>query len=169
MSQEPWSDASRGVTITIKYGKGYEETWAVFRGRPDEVRDDILTFFGIDRESVAEQTLSDVVVTATSIAHGKGNVARYLGGNVISSGPAQQSSGSTGSAAWAEAEQEQGSRPTEDVQLPERHWILGAIEGASSLEELKSLYVENKADFDSVAELLPAWKAKGKALKEAAQ
>ena len=67
------------MSITIKYGKGYEETWAGFTGTVPEGREDIIDYFGVDRATVTELTLSELVVNVTNLAHGKGNVAAMLG------------------------------------------------------------------------------------------
>ena len=155
------SDASerkgRGLTVTIKYGKGYEETWAVFAGLAGEVRDDIVAFFGIDRESVTGLTLSDVVVNATSIAHGVGNVARVLGGTVIASPvPREQREGGD---PWVEAAARSATPPAAT-----KNPLVERIEKASDLDALKRIWAENQAAFQDSA-VMDAWKARGRALR----
>lgn len=152
---------TNGTTVTIKYGKGYEETWVSFRGSNEDVRKDIVGYFGLaDSASVADLTLSELVVNATNLAHGKGNVAALLGGTVIpSSGTTNDEAQSdTRAAAWAQAEQ-QASEPAVNP-------VLAQIEACSTVDELKLLWAENQAAF-SDADVEAAYKAKGKALTSA--
>jgi hypothetical protein len=150
--------------VTIKYGKGYEETWAVFNGQVEEVREDILGYFGVDRQTVEGLTLSELVVNVTNLAHGKGNAASILGGVVLGSKPTDPSPGpqadeaqqATGNDAWAQAE---GSAPAADPNAA----LYTAIEAAADRAALKVLYAQNQAAFTD-ADLMTAWKAKGKSL-----
>ena len=46
----------RGLSVTVKYkdgsGKGYDMPWAVFHGAPSEIREDVITYFGlVDNET----------------------------------------------------------------------------------------------------------------------
>jgi hypothetical protein len=158
--------------VTIKYGKGYEETWAVFKGSPDEIREDIVTYFGFQRESTVELTLSELVVEATSLAHGKGNIARFLGGTIIPpsehTAPPQTSpasnedpwaaaSGQQADSAWSGSGSQQSQ--TEDPNA----YILGEIEKQADVAGLKRLWAENQSFFSDPA-VMAAWKAKGKSL-----
>ena len=36
----------RGVTVTVKYGSGYDAPWTVFHGSVDEVKEDMGVWFG---------------------------------------------------------------------------------------------------------------------------
>ena len=135
----------RGITVTIKYGKGYEDAWAVFHGLADEVRDDILSFFDIDRESVTGLSLSDLVVNATGTAHAVGNVAGYLGGTVIAS----------------------QATPDSQAAEPAPHPLLAVIEQTPDVPALKRIWAENQDAFTDPA-VMAAWKAKGRALNQRA-
>ncbi|AWY07599.1 hypothetical protein SEA_YOSIF_35 [Streptomyces phage Yosif] len=170
---------NRSLTVTIKYGKGYEETWAVFKGSTDEIRQDIVDYFGFQRDSVAGLTLSELVVEATSIAHGTGNVAKYLGGTIIGSEPnppaATPAASSSNEDPWASAGSTSApannwppaaaSAPAEDSNP--NAYILGEIEKQTDVAGLKRLWAENQSFF-SDASVMAAWKAKGKALQSAA-
>jgi hypothetical protein len=156
----------RELTVTIKYGKGYEETWAVFKGNPDEVREDIISYFGLMRDSVTELTLSELVVEVTSLAHGKGNIARFLGGTIIppseagpDPAPASSSSNEDPWAAAGATTSAPAAQPAEDPNA----YILGEIEKQSDVAGLKRLWAENQNFFADPA-VMAAWKAKGKAL-----
>lgn len=147
----------RGIGITIKYGKGYEETWATFSGTNDEIRELITQYFGFESASVADLTTSELVVNATQLAHGKGNVAALLGGTVIpsSSAPANdEAQNATADDVWSQAEQ--------NAPNP----LLAQIESCGDVEALKLLWAENQAAF-SDAEVEAAYKAKGRALTSA--
>jgi hypothetical protein len=160
----------RELTVTIKYGKGYEETWAVFKGGTDEVREDIISYFGLMRDSVTELTLSELVVEVTSLAHGKGNIARFLGGTIIppsEAGPdpapaASAPSGDPWAAVGSGAATPPAAQPAEDPNA----YILGEIEKQSDVAGLKRLWAENQNFFADPA-VMAAWKAKGKALSAA--
>lgn len=162
---------ARGLQVTIKYGKGYEETWVSFAGLPDEIREDIIGYFGLDRDSVTGLTLSELVVSATNLAHAKGNVAATLGGTVIApaqpaakSAPASDVWDSINAAGQARAKAESAA-PAE----PEKDPLLTVIEQAGSVDELKRIWAENQATFAEKPEILDAWKARGKALKAASK
>lgn len=151
---------ARELTVTIKYGKGYEETWAVFKGMVTEVREDIIAYFGIDSASVAGQTLSELVVNATSIAHGKGNVAATLGAVAIPASDQgnQDSAPAQGQDVWAQAEAAAQQQP------PAVNPLFAQIEACGDVGALQRLWAENQAAFAD-AEVMAAWKAKGKALQ----
>ncbi len=148
--------SERTVTVTIKYGKGYEETWAVFKGSTGEVREDILTYFGIESASVASLTLSELVVNVTNLAHGKGNVAATLGATAIPSATSEAAQ-AEGTDPWAAAAS--ASTPAQ----PEVNPIFDAIKACTTRDELKRLWAENQPQFADSA-VMDAWKARGKEL-----
>jgi hypothetical protein len=159
--------------VTIKYGKGYEETWAVFNGQVGEVREDIMSYFGIDPENsaVANLTPSELVVNVTNLAHGKGNAAALLGGVVIGSQPATATS-APASPKVDEGQQPSGSDPwaaaaASTPATPAANPMLALIEAVPDVPALQRLWAENQAAFQD-AEVMAAWKAKGKALQQAA-
>lgn len=152
---------NRGITVTIKWGKGYEEPWLVFHGLAREVREDIIAAFGFDGESVADLTLAELVVNAKQAAHGTGRVASQLGGRVISQGQAKPAA-PTEEDAWSKAEQEPAA-PAE----PEVNPLYAEIEKQPSVAALQRLWAENKDAFTAEPELMVAYKVKGKALSSA--
>lgn len=159
VSSEP---KGRGITVTIKYGKGYEQTWAVFHGLPDEVREDIVSFFGMQGENVVNLTLSDVVVNATSIAHGVGTIAATFGATVIASETRKPEPAAvdTGSDAWAQA-----SAPRQADETPAANPVLASIAQAPDVPALQRIWAENQAAFADPA-VMDAWKARGRALAQ---
>ncbi|MGW4158683.1 hypothetical protein [Streptomyces sp. NPDC004788] len=161
------SESSRSITVTIKYGKGYDDPWLVLKGRPGEVREDILESFGIERDSVTGLTLSDIVVNATNIAHGKGLIATHLGATVISeeSAPPAKPQGDP----WANvgsAQQASSAWSDKSATSPEQDknaWILGEIEKQTNRADLKKVWAANQSFFADPA-VMDAYKAKGKSL-----
>lgn len=164
----------RAVTVTIKYGAGYDQTWVSFSGLVDEVRDDIAAFFGLVCETETKLTVSDLVVNATTTAHAVAQVATNLGGTVIearsqpsanTAQPAQPATSATANAAgpdpWTQAAQ-----PRDAAAASEPNPLLGLIDKASDLRALQRLWADNQAAFADPA-MLAAWKAKGRALQAA--
>ncbi|WP_031513732.1 hypothetical protein [Streptomyces sp. NRRL F-5123] len=154
------------MKITIKYGKGYDDTWAVFEGATPEVRADIMDYFGMDPATQVGLSLSSVVVNATQIAHGKGLIATSLGATVVeetASEPAQPAGDP-----WATAANTSSSvSVAEQPAVNPNAWILGEIEKQTTVDGLKKLWAENQSFFAD-ASVMAAWKAKGKALQAAA-
>jgi hypothetical protein len=169
---------ARGITVTIKYGKGYEETWAVFNGLPGEVRADIVGYFGLDEYAVQQLTLNELVISATKVAHGapvpmprqptqaapdEAQVMQLLkdelGARPIEE-PAPKSD------PWADAGTA-GSPPWDLPDKPAVNPMLAKIEACTSVQELQRLWAENQAAFQDGA-LMDAYKAKGRSLKAAA-
>lgn len=155
--------------MTIKYGKGYEETWAGFTGRVDEVREDILDYFGISAEVTKALTMSELVVKATQVAHGKGNAAALLGAMPVSAPAAAAVETAPDKAdPWAGVEGADESAGVAEA-APVGNPHLAAIEKCSSVEELKLWWSSNQEAYNADAEVKAAYSTKGKALKAAAQ
>jgi hypothetical protein len=144
------------ISVTIKYGKGYEDTWAVFRGTVGQVREQICGYFGFECKDWTGLSLSDLVVNATNLAHGKGNIASILDARIISDTPNDAPANDP----WAAASASEPEQPTANKSA----WILGEIEKAPSIDELKKLWAANQAMFADPA-VMSAYKARGSALK----
>jgi hypothetical protein len=144
------------IGVTIKYGKGYEDTWAVFRGSVRQVRELICDYFGFECKLVTDLSLSDLVVNATNLAHGKGNVASILDAQIITETPAQTPENDP----WAAASAPQPEQNTSNASA----WILGEIEKQTTIADLQKLWAANQAMFSDPA-VMAAYKARGRALK----
>ena len=152
----------RGASTTIKNGKGYEESWHNFTGEPYDVREDIISYFGLDRESVAGLSAFEVTLVAERIAHGAKNVSRVLGGTPVP--PAQQTDPAAPAGdVWAQADQASTTPAEPEGPNP----LLAQIEDVADEPALLRLWAENQAAFAD-AEVMAAWKAKGKSLKAVA-
>lgn len=147
-----------GITVTIKYGKGYEDTWAVFRGPSEVVRKQIIDYFGFECEPVTSLTLSELVVEATSIAHGTGNIAGLLGGRIVATeAPSDEDD------PWAAA----SAAPAPAAKEEPNGWILSEIAKQTSVADLQKVWAANQSFFADPA-VMTAYKAKGRALKQVA-
>jgi hypothetical protein len=155
------------LSVTIKYDKGHDATWAVFRGTTGEIRADVLEFFGMDPATQAGLSLSSVVTNATQIAHGKALIATTLGATIVeeTTEPAKPTDDP-----WAAASAAQPSGPwpgsasvTEAKEDPNAY-ILGEIEKQTTVDGLKKLWAGNQSFFSDPA-VMAAWKAKGKSLQ----
>jgi hypothetical protein len=165
----PTDPRGRGITITIKYGKSYDDTWAVFHGTLDDVRADICAFFGIASTSKTELTLSELVVNATGIAHGIGALASELGAVVIASGQADAAPADQAAPGRSDPWTQVGATPAEPAAPaePQPHPLLALIEQAPTVRALELLWVENQDAFADPA-VMAAWKARGRALNSPA-
>lgn len=164
------------MKVTIKYGKGHEDSWVVFEGSTQEIRTDVIDYFGMDPETLVGLSLSSIVVNATNIAHGKGLIATSLGATVVEETPAAAPAKPTEDP-WAAASAAQSGGPRSGsasvAEEPKANskdettaWALGEIAKKASVQELKKFWAENQALFSN-DEIMTAWKARGKALKAA--
>lgn len=163
------------LKVTIKYGKGYEDTWAVFTDyQPEALRDSIINFFGIRPAAVEGFTLHDVVVVATNIAQGIGAVQEFLGGtHVPADDPGVQVSQEPAPAAapgedpWAKAEEQAPqtppARPTPPVR-EEKDPLIEQIEAATTKKELQRLWAANQAKFKASEQVQAAFQARMSAI-----
>lgn len=166
MTDTNWNPGETGVTI--KTGKAYDDSWYTFRGTPESIKEQIVSFFGFDSASVASLTVHEVSVNARQVAQGVAAVAVTLGGTAIGSVPSGD-----GAAAQAAA---LGTAPASDpwagtesaAATPAgEHPLLARINAAATTDELKLLWADNQAAFGDEA-VMAAWKARGKALQAAA-
>ncbi|GAA0967350.1 hypothetical protein [Actinocorallia libanotica] len=165
------SENRRSVSVTIKYGKEEDEPCAVFEGTPQQIREDIIEYFGMPRESVEGLPLNEVVVNATRTAQALDLIRSQLGGVIIPQPEAKPASGPEPADPWAAASGTAKSDPPWDpdpapnAEPPNPNaWILGEIEKQTTVEGLKKLWAENQAMFAD-SSVLAAWKARGKSLR----
>ncbi|MFB8020043.1 hypothetical protein ACFC36_15955 [Streptomyces rubiginosohelvolus] len=102
--------------------------------------------------------MSELVVEATSMAHGAGNIAGLLGGRVIPQ-TAADSAPTSAADPWAEAQNDRPA-PKDDSS----GWILGEIDKQTSIADLQRLWAANQTFFSDEG-VMAAYKAKGRALK----
>ncbi|WP_328742194.1 hypothetical protein [Streptomyces caniferus] len=146
------------IGVTIKYGKGYEDTWAVFRGSVDRLRAMITEYFGFRPEMVADLSLSELVVEATNIAHGNGNLAAYLGATRIGVPQPEQPQADD---PWSQAEAAPPA-PKDSGST----WALAEIKKQASIADLQKFWAGNQSFFAD-PEVMTAYKARGRELQAA--
>lgn len=146
------------MTVTVKYGKGYEAAWITFRGSPSQIKSDLVQTFGLEGQD--DLNLGSVVLNAQSVAHALHNTGTVLGGTVVGTGKAKgdkpASSEQAGGDPWAQAEEP--ADPYEGVKA--------LIAATTTVDELKRLYAETP-EIATTPEVLAEWKARGKALTAA--
>ncbi|MGW0895913.1 hypothetical protein ACWD0G_02780 [Streptomyces goshikiensis] len=145
------------IGITIKYGKSYEDTWVVFRGSVRQVRELLCDYFGFECKDVTSLSLSDLVVNATSLAHGKGNIAALLDARII---PDDTATAAPAEDPWAAA----SAAPSQPQTDSGSTWILGEIEKQTSVADLQKLWAANQTHFADPS-VMTAYKARGRVLK----
>ena len=158
------------ISVTIKASKDFAASWTVYRGSVDQIREAIVSYYGIDPGYSEGVTLHELVVAANHIAQGTGAVAAVLGGTPISATEALTGE-PTGKAAWAEAEKETalpyGGSPTADATPANPNAdLIGLLEGAATTGDLKALWATHQAAF-SDKDVKATYSKRGKALKAA--
>lgn len=142
-------NAPGAVSVTFKQ-EAKDGMWIVFHGTPDAVAENI-------QKSVVEGGLFDVAVEGNRLYKGMTTASRVLGASP---------SGAGNSDAWAAAQRGESAPPAESKK-DEPNPLLGDIEKAAKVEDLHTLYGNNKAAFAADAALMDAWKARGKELTNA--
>jgi hypothetical protein len=155
-----------GLTLTIKYGKGFEESWIVIRGEDaNDLKERVIDYFGFDGAALESMTANELATLATAKAHGMANAARTLSAVSIPSSVTVETAQPAAQAAeadpWADDEPAGQSEPA-DPNKP----ALDAIEAAASVDDLKAVYADFQASWNDV--LLAAYKTKGRSLPKAA-
>jgi hypothetical protein len=165
---------TRPLSITIKYGKGYEETWAVFQGTAAEVRTGIEDYFGLSIQETEELTLNQLVVNVTKLAHGTQAAASKLGAVSIpkSQAVAPQRLAEPEQEAptkdpWTEAEKAPPAKPAEPAK-PARNPIYDEIDACTSIKPaLTKVWATHQDAINADEDLLDYFKAHGAKLKAA--
>lgn len=157
---------AEGVSITIKTGKGYEDSWLGFTGNPATVKATLIETFGLTDQD--DLTLYEVVANATQVAHGVTRAVTALKGTVIPSAP------SGADEAQATAGQPVSDAPAEEVEDADPYVAMTKLINAENINvaTLRQLYADNDAlftaDTDEAKALKKTWQARGKALQQKA-
>ena len=159
------------TTVTIKYDKGYDAPWVVFKGGVSQITGQMASYFGLSADEASDLTPHELTVICNGIAQGKGkpvqgisrakdkapatteeaveNVKNVIGGEVVAD------------SAW------DGVDDSEPTAAPDHAALIAALNAADDLNSLKRLWAENKPAFEDSA-VKSAYNARGKALKAAA-
>lgn len=148
--------SEQAVTITLK-GKSNSSHWVIFRGdSAKEARDHIEEYFDIEHNP--ELTLNEVVFQAEAILQGTGNVITAFKGAVVSS-EKTEGSGNNAEAAPVEASANEAETALSPVEA-----LVQAMSTAKTVDDLRSLWVENKSLFDAHQPVKDAYSKRGKEL-----
>lgn len=158
-------------SVTIKNGKGYEESWFVCSDEnptSGSIRSQLIEHFGLKPEDCEGLTTHDIAVNCTKLAQSIAYVAKALGGTVIKPSAKKpdeaQQSGPTADDVFSAAER--GEAVPEEAAVDP---VLALIQGAATVADLKAVYASAQlAGTPITGDALDAWKARGKALKAAA-
>lgn len=161
------SSNDHGITVTIKYGKAYDDTWAVFKGsNAQEVRMQLLEYFDIDWTTVGELSLHELVNDVTKVAHGTATATRVLDAVAIPDTRNGQTSAPTENP-WANLPDEftpENVREEETIkeEKPFAH-VYELFAQATDRKALQRVYVTNQDAFSDEG-VIAAYKARGKEL-----
>lgn len=151
----------RGLTATVKYGKGYDETWVSFSGSPSEIREDIIDFFGANRDNAAAMTLNELVIAVTDIAHGAGSAAAVLGAMPVPTAPSEPEA--TETTTEAQESPWDAARRTQAAPEPASDPLLEQIVAAGTRDDLRRLWANNQEAFKRT-EVQEAFRARSEAI-----
>jgi hypothetical protein len=144
-----------GIALTIHYGPQANDTSVTFTGRPDEVREDLTSYFGIPADTGT--TLDELVHEATRTTRASALIVRELDARVLPSQPAPSAPAEPTGDPW-EAAQKSASPPQDASSA-----LIARIEQCATTDELRRLWAENQAAFGDEA-VMQKWKARGRTL-----
>lgn len=149
------SITDHGITVTIKYGKAYDDSWAVFKGpNTTDVRFQILEYFGVSDDDTIHLTLHELVTDVTKVAQGTATAARVLDAVAINPNPRE-----TNIHPWAGLKEELAA----EAAVHPHQRVLDLIGQQTSIDDLRAVYAKNQAAFAD-EEVMDAYKARGKEL-----
>ncbi len=160
MSETVTADAP--IVVTVKYGKGYEAPWVVFRGdTSDQVRGRMFDYFGVDSNAYEGLSLHEVVLSLVEVAQGTRALVTNLGAEVVPTNGTGTVPGTTtdtnvrGSAAFDAAIDELGPYAS----------VISLFEAAESRSALTKLYARYKDAYEASEAVREAYKRRGKEVK----
>lgn len=125
------------LSATLKYGKGYEDSWLVIRAdNAADLKKAIEEATGLSGEGLS---VVDLIHNAASHVHQVSKMGTALGATVIAETPAEP-------AAPAQA-QEQAAAPAAPAPQAQAPSLEDQIASAKSASELSDLFLKNKAAF----------------------
>lgn len=127
----------RGVTVTVKYGSGYDAPWTVFHGSVDEVKEDMGVWFG---QEEAAKTLD-----GHDLLSGLYNAFKAQGGSSGGRGRGKAAKATVEPAKPISADVEE-ARPLADAE--DAVAVLVAKLGTSTDEGILELWREHKKLFE---------------------
>lgn len=158
MGSDP--NGTGGLSVTLKQD-GKDGAWIVFHGSIERITEDLSAAFNLDPTQYA--SFADLSLEASRNYKALGSAIHSLGARTTRSTPNPGSS----SPAWEEARQGSEQAAPAEPEAPARNPLYDQLEALTNLEDHRQLWAKNRSSFDADAELLEAWKTKGRALKAA--
>lgn len=160
--------ADAAITVTMKAGKGFEAHWAVFKGASvEEVRDHIEEYFEMEKDP--NLSLNEVVNVAEGILQGVSNALKGLKGDIVE---VTRTNGdikvgrvvgeSSGNKSKASAVAESANDSEGSVSPAEA--LAAQMAAAATVDDLRALWVDNKALYDAHKIVKDAYKKRGSEL-----
>lgn len=162
------SDMETSVTIKYPEVKRYEGApWAVFKGGVDQIKHQMVAYFGWDVNALGSASLHELTLMANDAVKAGGAVQGILGGKVVVEGdkPAQAAQeGPTGPSVWDQVDGEAGGeqRVSQQPENPNAG-LIGLLNEAATVDDLKRLWATNREAF-AAEDVQAAYSARGKAL-----
>lgn len=147
------------LTVTIKSAGGYEAPWSVFKGSVQEVRDSIEEFYGIEHDD--SLTLSEVVLNANVLAQGAYAVSSGLKAKATAAKREPKPKPELAPKSEPKPEPE---APAEDDGEARAASLALAMAEAATVDDLRTLWVDNKELFNEYDVVKKAYSARGKEL-----
>lgn len=123
------------LSATLKYGKGYEDSWLVIRAdNAADLKKAIEEATGLSGEGLS---VVDLIHNAASHVHQVSKMGTALGATVIAETPAEP----------AAPAQEQAAAPAAPAPQAQAPSLEDQIASAKSASELSDLFLKNKAAF----------------------
>ena len=135
-------------TLTIKFGKGYEDPWFVASGNPATIRRQLLEFAGLEDDP--DKTLQRLGIEVASETQAMWAARSKAGGQRL---PAAASKAPTDDTPVEAAEP---AKPAEDP----NQFIFDALADADTTEDLVRVFAKNKDAFTKSADLQGAFLAR---------
>ena len=128
--------AKSAVGITIKSGKGFEDTWIMFNGSAAEIRKNLCEVFGLDAE--LDVTIAELSLLGQAAYQGITSVQQILGGEPIADpGNAKPKPGNP----WGTGTPDPHDPPAEPSEADKVKAVLARIEAATTRTQVKDACV----------------------------
>jgi len=145
---------TRTATVSLKYQSGPIEIVTVFSGSPDEIGAQATVYSGLSEEQ-ANAPVADVVGAAAQRIFAVALLAEHFDASPVDA---------SGSNAAGPPSPIPTAAPT-SAPLAGLDPLYQQIADQKTVKDLKLLYGKHKTAFDADADLLAAWRARGKALQ----
>lgn len=164
MTDSPFNGAD--VTVTIKRGADYGASWNVFRGTPQGVKEQMVEYYGLDADALADADPGTVEMEAMQAARAGYLVADQLGGKVQSINKTKPASKAKKAPSKPKPEPEVNEGQAQDNDAAEEDALAGIraeIARITNPDDLNKLWAKNQQAFVN-GDLLDEWKARGREL-----